>query len=107
MITQLTTPAPQHRPSLTRLVDRAVELGADRPTDAVLRGPRRQRWEEAARCLVFAPIGISAAEHGELVDECDRLAGPTVERIADRIDAVLGAAFVAGLAHWFVWTSWS
>lgn len=101
----------EHEISPTVLVARAVEQGARRPTDAVLRSPARySAWETAARQLVFAPIGITPADHDELVDACDRLAGGpmiTVRSVLNRLDTALGVTAIAALAHLFVWTSWS
>lgn len=83
-------PAPGHEISVSRLVGLAIEQGAVRPTDAVLRNPARfSAWEIAARCLVFAPLGITPADHDELIDACDRLAGLTPERIGAAINAAV------------------
>ena len=86
--------AREHEISPTVLVARAVEQGAMRPSDAVLREPAYFRaWEDAAKHLVFAPIGIGPADHLELVIECDRRSGRvTPERVGEAIKSV--ASFI-------------
>lgn len=96
-----------HGYSPDRIVALAVERGADRPTDAVLRNPVRfARWEASARVLVFAKPA-TPADLAEMIYDANRWAGLTPERIGEVINAALVAVTAGGVAHWLVWSTWS
>ncbi|MTW19439.1 hypothetical protein GJ689_24925 [Rhodoplanes serenus] len=89
--------------STASLVERAVHLGAHRPTIAILLDRERwANWQAAALQLVTA-WDADGAERAELIDACDRFAvppspsGPT-SRIVDALDTVGGLALVAAPA---------
>ncbi|CAL8974553.1 hypothetical protein RHODGE_RHODGE_03293 [Rhodoplanes serenus] len=84
--------------STCTLVERAVHLGARRPTIVILLDRERwANWQSAALQLVTA-WDADAAERAELIDACDRFAvppsGPT-SRIVDALDTIGGLALVA------------
>lgn len=86
--------------STCTLVERAVHLGARRPTIAILLDRERwANWQAAALQLVTA-WDADAAERAELIDACDRLAAPPspggpTSRIVDALDTIGGLALVA------------
>lgn len=76
------------------LIERAVHLGARRPTIAILLDRERwANWKAAALQLVTA-WDADAAERAELIDACDRFAVPP-SRIGDALDTIAGLALVA------------
>lgn len=80
--------------STCTLVERAVHLGARRPTIAILLDRERwASWQAAALQLVTA-WDADAAERAELIDACDRFAVPP-SRIVDALDTIGGLALVA------------
>jgi hypothetical protein len=85
--------------STCSLVERAVHLGARRPTTRVVTNPERWAdWRAAADQLVVASsiIDLTQAEMDDLISACDRAAGLTPERIGEAIDTV--ASFIALIA---------
>jgi hypothetical protein len=93
-------PITVHMISIDRLVERAVEQGAQRPTARVLRCYKLfAEWETHALCLVFADEQITPAQHMELVEACDARAGhDSAAAAAEVINLFAGLALVAVVA---------
>lgn len=92
--------------STSTLVERAVRLGAARPTARTLIDPHRwSEWRAAADQLVVAAtiIDLTADETDELIVNCDRVSGRvTPERIAAVITEAAGATLVLCLTLPFI-----
>jgi hypothetical protein len=92
--------------STSTLIERAVRLGAARPTARTLVDPGRwAAWRTAADQLVVAGsiIDLTPAELDELIIEADRHSGRvTPERVASVVTEAAGVALVLCLALPFV-----